>query len=66
MRPKERYAIVVVVDGVGEEVGEDLREAVGVAVAGVGGEVGCDAEATFVGEWSHQFESVSASQYGRW
>jgi len=50
--------IVVVVDGIGKEVSNDLGEAVGVALADSGSKVGMDADAALRGERLNQSEAV--------
>ncbi len=49
---------LVVVNGVGEEVGDDLCEAFGVAVANGGGEIGVDVDTACGGERADEFDAV--------
>ena len=49
-------ALMVVFDGVGKQVGDDLREPVGIAATYCGGKIGADLNPTFGGEWPDVFK----------
>ncbi len=51
-------ALVVVVDGVAQQVGDDLRETFRVAAARRGREIGVDAEAAGSGQRAEEFDTI--------